>query len=182
VLTKLKPEDISQAYAKALASGRLDGNGGLSAHTVNHMHRILRQALQQALRWQILADADGAIDLIEAARGTFMFVPVLLGVRCGMRRGEVVALRWRNVDLDRGQISVVASAEQTGAGVREKETKSGKGRTIALSATEVEDLRNHLRSQAEGLLRLGVRLKTTTTFLPKWMGDRSSLALSAMRF
>jgi integrase len=149
-LAKLQPAQISQAYAKALTNGRRDGKGGLSARTVTHMHRVLREALQQALRWQLLArnpadavkppkvehqqmrvlGADAAIDLIEAARGTSLFVPILLGVRCGMRRGEVVALRWRNVDLDRGQISVVASAEQTDRGVREKETKSGKGRTI----------------------------------------------------
>jgi integrase len=177
-LAKLQPAQISQAYAKALASGRRDGTGGLSARTVTHMHRVLREALQQALRWQLLArnpadavkppkverqqmrvlDVDGTIDLIEAARGTSLFVPILLGVRSGMRRGELVALRWRNVDLDRGQISVVASAEQTDRGVREKETKSGKGRTIVLSATEVEDLRAHRRKQAEGLLALGVRL------------------------
>jgi integrase len=178
-LTKLQPAHISAAYAKALASGRRDGCGGLSARTVTHMHRVLREALQQAVRWQMLArnpadavkppkverqqmrvlDADGAIDLIEAARGgTSLFVPILLGVRCGMRRGEVVALRWRNVDLDRGQVSVVASAEQTDQGVREKETKSGRGRTIVLSASEVEDLRAHRRKQAEGLLALGVRL------------------------
>jgi Phage integrase, N-terminal SAM-like domain len=41
-LTKLRPEQISQAYAKALASGRRDGAGGLSARTVTHMHRVLR--------------------------------------------------------------------------------------------------------------------------------------------
>ena len=51
-------------------------------------------------------------ELIEAARETPLFVPILLGVRCGLRRGEVVALHWRNVDLERGQISVVASAER----------------------------------------------------------------------
>ncbi len=77
---------------------------------------------------------------------------------CGLRRGEVVALRWRNVDLDRGQISVVASAEQTEQGVREKEPKSGKGRTIVLSATEIEELRSHRLRQAKSLLALGVRL------------------------
>jgi integrase len=130
------------------------------------------------LRWQLLArnpsdavkppkverqqmrvlDADGAIDLIEAARGAAMFVPIVLGVRCGMRRGEVVALRWRNVDLERGQIFVVASTEQTRQGVREKETKSGRGRTIVLSATEIEELRSHRLQQVQGLLALGVRL------------------------
>src|SRR6516165_12704000 len=177
-LTKLQPAHISAVYAKALTSGRLDGNGGLSPRTVNHMHRVLRGALQQALRWQLLArnpsdavkppkverrqmrvlDADGTIDLIEAARGTAMFVPIVLGVRCGMRRGEVVALRWRNVDLDRGQISVVASAEQTDQGVREKEPKNGKGRTIVLSGTEIEELRSHRVRQAQDLLALGVRL------------------------
>jgi integrase len=178
VLAKLQPTHISTAYATALASGRRDGAGGLSARTVTHMHRVLREALQQGVRWQLLArnpadvvkppkverkqmqvlNADGAIALLEAARETPMFVPIMLGVRCGMRRGEVVALRWRNVDLERGQISVVASAEQTDRGVREKEPKNGKGRTVVLSATEIEELRTHRCRQAEGLLALGVRL------------------------
>jgi integrase len=130
------------------------------------------------VRWQLLArnpadavkppkverkqmnvlDVDGATALLKAAGGTPLFTPILLGVRCGLRRGEVVALRWRNVDLERGQISVVASAEQTDRGVREKEPKNGKGRTIVLSATEIEELRTHRARQAEGLLALGVRL------------------------
>jgi len=54
-LTKLQPAQISQGYAKVLASGRRDGTGGLSARTVTHMHRVLREALQQAVRWQLLA-------------------------------------------------------------------------------------------------------------------------------
>jgi hypothetical protein len=45
MLAKLQPAHISQAYAKALASGRRDGKGGLSARTVTHMHRVLREAL-----------------------------------------------------------------------------------------------------------------------------------------
>jgi integrase len=177
-LTKLQPAHISQAYAKALATGRRDGSGGLSARTVTHMHRVLREALQQAVRWQLLArnpadavkppkverkqmsvlDTDATVELIEAARDTALFVPILLGLRCGLRRGEVVALRWRNVDLERGQISIVTSAEQTDRGVREKEPKNGKGRTIVLSATEIEELRSHRLRQAESLLALGVRL------------------------
>ena len=55
VLTKLRPEQIAGGYAKALASGRRDGSGGLSPRTVHHMHRILRQALEHAVRWRILA-------------------------------------------------------------------------------------------------------------------------------
>src|SRR5262249_14545277 len=54
-LTKVQPAQISAAYAKALASGRRDGQGGLSPRTVTHIHRVLREALQQAVRWQLLA-------------------------------------------------------------------------------------------------------------------------------
>jgi integrase len=177
-LTRLQPAHISEAYAKALTSGRRDGHGGLAARTITHMHRVLRQALQQAVQWQLLPrnpadmvkpprverrqmqtlNADATIECIESARGTNMFMPILLGLLCGLRRGEVVALRWRSVDLERGQLSVVASAEQTDQGVREKETKSGKGRAVALSATVVAELRAHRLRQAEGLLMLGVRL------------------------
>ena len=142
------------------------------------MHTILKQALRQACLWRAIAhnpadlvkppkverkemqtiDTGQTVDVIEAARGSRMLIPILLGVLCGLRRGEVVALRWRSVDLDAGQLAVVASAEQTDEGVREKETKSGKGRAVALSATLVSELRRHRKHQAEMLLKLGVRL------------------------
>jgi integrase len=82
-------------------------------------------------------------ELIEALRGTRLLIPVMLAVLCGLRRGEIIALRWRNVDLHRGKISVVESAEQTASGVRYKSPKSGRGRAVALSSFMVEELRAH---------------------------------------
>ena len=60
-----------------------------------------------------------------------MFVPVLLGVLCGLRRGEVTALKWGAVDLAGAQLSIAESTEQTREGIRQKETKSGRARTVA---------------------------------------------------
>jgi hypothetical protein len=52
MLSKLKPAQISDAYAKALAKGRRGGEGGLSPRTVHHMHVILKGALAQAVKWR----------------------------------------------------------------------------------------------------------------------------------
>jgi integrase len=82
---------------------------------------------------------------------------VALAVLCGLRRGEIAALRWRHVDLAGSRLTVVQSAEQTATAVRYKEPKSGRGRAVALSAGMIEDLRSHRVRQAEELLRLGVR-------------------------
>ena len=177
-LIKLLPEQISEAYSKALTSGRCDGKGGLSPQTVKHIHVVLKQALAQARVWRAIShnpadlvkppklargemqtvNTDQTAAMIEAARGTPIFIPILLGVLCGMRRGEICALRWRSIDLDAGQLSVVASTEQGRGGMREKEPKSGKGRLIALPPILVAELRRHRMQQAEWLLRLGVRL------------------------
>jgi integrase len=177
-LAKLQPAMISAAYATALKSGRCDGKGGLSPETVLYLHRVLRQALAQAVKWDLLGrnpadavdppkterrqmtalDADGTAALIEAARSSSLFIPILLAASCGIRRGEIAALRWRSVDLDRGTLSVVASAEQTSTTVREKPPKSGKGRSIKLPSLAVDELRRHRLQQAEQLLKLGVRL------------------------
>src|SRR5262249_51728525 len=54
-LPALKPLHIHECYSAALRSGRCDGKGGLSARTVLHHHRVLREALHQAVRWQLLA-------------------------------------------------------------------------------------------------------------------------------
>jgi integrase len=182
VLTQLRPALISAAYSKALTHGRRDGTGGLSPQTVTHMHRVLKQALGQAVKWELLTrnpadavdppksdrgmmntyDLDQTAELIEAIRPTRMLIPVLLAVLCGMRRGEVAALRWKNVDLVSGQLAILESAEQVGSKVRYKTPKSGKGRTLALSASLVEELRAHRLRQAEELLKVGVRLSDNT--------------------
>ena len=155
IIAKLQPMQVSDAYAKALANGRRDGTGGLSPRTVHHMHRVLKQALAQAVRWQLMVrnpvDAVGppkverqrldtydvaqTAELLDAMRGTPMFIPTVLAVICGLRRGEIAALRWRSVDFATVQIAIVESVEQMNGGIRYKEPKSGRARTVALSAT-----------------------------------------------
>ena len=190
-LAKLKPEQISEAYAKALATGRRDGKGGLSPRTVRQMHAIIKSALGQAVKWEILSrnpaavvkgpkvgraemrtyDLETTAELLEAARGQRVFVPAMLAVLCGMRRGEIAALRWRAVDLEAAQISVAQSAEQTKAGVRYKEPKSGRGRTVALSVTLVAELKAHRLQQAQELLRLGKRLSNEDFVVAQFDGS-----------
>lgn len=183
-LRKLTPVHISGCYAGALASGRRNGEGGLSAATVKYMHRVLHHALKQAVIWQLLTrnpadavkpprserpqmttyDVPQTATLIDSLRGTRLLVPILLAVMCGLRRGEIVALRWRHIDLATGKISVVESAEQTADGVRYKQPKSGRGRSVALPPTVIEELRAHRLKQAEEFLRLGLR-PTEDTFV-----------------
>ena len=142
------------------------------------MHRVLKQAFARAVRWGMLlnnpADAVDppkverlnmqALDTQQTARllthfrDTRMFVPVLLAVMCGLRRGEITALRWRSVDLTRGQLSVAESTEQTTKGIRTKETKNGRSRTVALPSLVIEELRRHRAQQAEEFLKVGIRI------------------------
>src|SRR5262249_5969419 len=104
-LTKLQPAHISTAYAKALASGHRQGKGGLSPRTVHHRHRALGEPHQKRLRGQLppgnpadavkppkverkqmnVLDTDATAALIETARPYRIFVPILLGVLCGLR-------------------------------------------------------------------------------------------------
>jgi integrase len=216
ILTKLKPMHIAGAYAKALSSGRRNGAGGLSPSTVHYMHRLLKQALAHAVRWQLLArnpadavdppkvertamntyDMTQTAELLDAVRGTRMLIPVVLGVLCGLRRGEIAALRWQHIDLAGGQLAVVESAEQTTVGIRYKKPKSGRARTVALSSSVVEELRLHRIGQAEELLRVGIRQNDATfvcaredgmplqpyTFTQAWRRIAANGSLPRVRF
>jgi integrase len=170
-LSKLRPEQISEMYGNALRE--------LAPRTVHHIHVVLKQALTQACVWRAISynpaslvkppkvarkeisviDTDNTAKMIDAARGTSIFIPVLLGVLCGLRRGEICALRWRNVDLDNGQVAIVASRSRGEHGRPvEKSTKTDKGRLLALPILVVTELRRHRIQQAEQLLRIGVAL------------------------
>lgn len=176
-LNKLSAAKIDGCWTKLLESGRRDGKGGLAPRTVGHCRRVMLTAMEQALKWDLVKknpvavtrppkteraamSAYGAAEtgqMLDALRPTRMFVPALLAALCGLRRGEILALRWRHVDLKNAVLSIVASAEQVGTEVRYKETKSGKARTVALSSTTLEELRRHKAAQAEEQLKIGVR-------------------------
>lgn len=174
-LAKLAPLHVQAYYTEALQKGRRDGSGGLSAKTVLHLHRLLREALQQAVRWQLVvrnvADAVEpprpvrkemrALDegqtarLLEAAAGTRLFLPILLAVTTGARRGELLALRWSNVDLDSSRVTIRQSLEQTRRRLAFKTPKNGKARVVALPPLAAEALRRHKVEQAKTRLMMG---------------------------
>ena len=184
-LTNLAPIQIQNAYSAWATGGRRDGKaGGLSPLTRRYVHVILKSALRRAVEQQLLArnpaDAfkkrlpkverkeittltvEQSACLLDSIKHMHLYWPVLLALATGMRRGEILALRWKNVDLDRGTLCVIQSLEQTTDGLRFKDSKTGRNRAIPLPAFTIEELRRLKRQQAETLLRLGIRLSGET--------------------
>jgi integrase len=167
---KLRPVHLSGLY------GSLQRDAKLAPRTIGHVHRAMHRALGHAAGWdivtqniaarvspprvghqevQILAPAQVKV-ILETARGRPIFPIATLALATGMRRGELLALRWQDVDLDQAKITVARSLEQTKAGLRFKEPKTAHGRrTISLPATAVTELRAHRLAQQVQRLALG---------------------------
>ena len=194
-IAKLAPVHISAAYTRWATEGRRDGKpGGLSPQSRRHIHRILKAALGRAVEQQVIArnpadvlarhlpkverremmtlSAEQAARLLEAIKRNRVYWPVLIALSTGMRRGEILALRWKNIDLDRGVARVVESLEQTKAALRFKAPKTEKARAIILPSFTVEELHRLKRQQAEELLALGVRQSGETLACARYDGSR----------
>lgn len=175
-LGRLAPTHIQGYYTQALDAGRRDGKGGLSKQTVKHHHRVLSQAMAQAVRWQLLPrnpceavnpprpdktemqwlSQEETGQLLRAAEGRWVHLPVLLAVTTGLRRGEVLALRWRDVDLEAGILAVTQTLEETAKGLAFKQPKTARSRRrIKLWDITIEALRQHKVSQAKARLKAG---------------------------
>lgn len=193
-LTKLAPVHIQNTYNALVEGGRRDGkSGGLAPRTRRHIHRILSAALARAVEQQLIArnpaevfrrrlpkvehramttlTAEQSAQLLDAVRHSHIYWPVLIALTTGVRRGEVLALRWRNVDLDRGSMRIVESLEQTKTGLRFKSPKTDRARAVTLPAFVVGELRRLKREQAEAFLRLGVRQTGETLVCARTDGE-----------
>lgn len=191
-LQKLEGTRIDTFYQHLRTAGRIDGNGGLSPQTVQHIHRLLSQILASAVKAkklrqspmeavqttpkvrreeiQVLDDAEMA-RLLKHLKGRSLYMPVMIAAATGMRRGEVLALRWKDIDLDRAALQVAQVAEETKAGVTVKEPKTDRSRrTIALPATLVSELRRHRKEVAENRLRLGLGKDEKDLVFPTYDG------------
>jgi integrase len=96
--------------------------------------------------------------LLDAIAHTRVYWPVLLALATGMRRGEILALRWKRVDLEHGSLQVMESLEQTRSdGLRFKSPKTDRTRVVTLPGFATKELRRLKREQAKELLMLGIR-------------------------
>ena len=173
-LTVLKPEHLIKYYAEKTEKG-------LSAQTVRHHHTILHKALHDAVEWGLLsrnpADAvspprvqrpelqtwneDEIFRFLQEAKSTPYYALFYTALFTGMRRSEILALRWCDVNLILAQISVNRSLHVLKGGkVVFRQPKTSKSRrTIALSPSAVITLKEHRDKQELEHLMLGIPLK-----------------------
>ena len=160
-LATLRPDHVQALYADMLARG-------LSARTVLHAHRVLREALGHAVKWRLISwnvcDAvdpprpqrkqmtsmdDGEANRFLAVAEASQFKDVFfVALYTGMRRSEILALKWTEVDLERCTLSVVAGLHRlTGQGLVLLPTKTARSRRQVSITDEVVDLLHQIRGQ-----------------------------------
>ena len=102
-----------------------------------------------------MIDMDTIARVLSSLDRTQLHPPTLLAAATGMRRGELLALRWADVDFDNAILTVSRALQQTKAGLHPKSPKSGRGRQIALPKFATAALRAHKLRQLEERLAAG---------------------------
>lgn len=165
-LSRLAPQHVQELYSTKLAEG-------LSPTSVRHLHAVLHLALKQALRWGLAGrnateavlpprrnrtnfralSPEEAGRLIDAARGDRLEALYILAISTGARQGELLALKWREVDLTAGTIQIRATLRQDGTFSEPKTDKAR--RQISLPGVALEALKAHRVRQLEERLSAG---------------------------
>ena len=175
-LGRIQLKTLSPAHVQGLYRSKLDAR--LAPSSVRYIHAVLHRALKQALRWGLVPrNVTEAVDLpklvseevdaltpedarafLDAARGDRFEALYVVAVTTGMRRGELLGLRWTDIELDgtaRLRVGRQLQRMRDGSGLQFVTPKGGKGRTIRLPIRTVEALKAHRARQAEEKLKAG---------------------------
>lgn len=185
-LQALRPSAITKLYRDLLTGGGRTG-GPLAANTVKHAHIVLRKALTDAVLVdelipnnpaeraklpRVQATEPGMIwtpaqlrAFLETASDHRLFAFFHLAAYTGARRGELLNLRWGDVDLDTPQIHIKGSAAVIDRQRVEGTTKSGRSRVVSLDAGTVKVLKAHRARQDADKLKLGEDWKGKDTYV-----------------
>lgn len=175
-LGRIKLSKLSPIHVQGFYRDRLDT--GLSNSTVNKIHTVLHKALGQAVRWSLIPRnvtkavrvprptpremrplcSEEACALLDAAKGEKLEALYVLAVTTGMRRGELLGLKWSDVDLENGRVSIRRTLTRIDNGKRVAlgDPKTNRSRrTVRLTPQATEALREHLERQLTQMDTLG---------------------------
>ncbi len=168
-LSQVTPAHLQRLFADLQQSG-------LSDATVRQVRAILRKALNDGTKWGVVARNVAALTsaprvsrkefkplspeesraFLDAASGDKLEALYVLALTTGMRQGELLGLRWADVDFDREGVMVRQTLQRTSGGHSFGEPKSAKSRRrVALTKTAVDALRRHRVRQTEERLKVG---------------------------
>jgi integrase len=177
--TALKPVHLRTHYSNTLDDGRRRDapNRGLSAWTLRKHHVIMREALAHAVKWGIIGrnvalavdppkprkqpayamDSEAAHSILTAAQGTVWHPIFHLALFTGLRKGKVLGLRWRDVDLDLAELYIIQTLQkQKGREISFQEPKTnGSRRPVVLSPVAAKELRAYKEKQESNLNTMG---------------------------
>lgn len=174
-LGKTRLDKLAPPQVQALLNQKIDE--GLSPRTVQYLRAVLRSALNEAIRWNLLrrnvAAAVGspkveraefqpfgpeeARRLLVAAKGDRLEALFTVAIAMGLRQGEALGLTWDDVDLEAGRIHVRKQLQRVGGKLQRVELKTSSGRrTLTLPNLIVTALRDHRQRQlAAGIAPTG---------------------------
>jgi integrase len=171
-IARLRPSDLNQLYARLLRNGRRDRGGALSSRTVRYLHTILNRSLADAVRaGHISVNPAQAADppsakaarprvfpvwtpeelarFLKSALDDPHYVAFRLLSATGLRRGELLGLRWADVDSDSRQLHVVQAVVEVDHEARISPPKTERSRrVVALDASTADVLARH-REEAQ---------------------------------
>ena len=176
-LQALRAVDIERSYAELMTTGGRE-HAGLHPRTVLHTHRALHKSLADAERLGLVArnvarnvalpaipaltsvdnvwTTDELRQFLEGSAAEPLYAAFVLAATTGMRRGEVAALRWKDIDLDKATLHVEESVIPVRGELVFSPSKTKKGvRQVALDSGTVAVMRAHRVRQTERRLALG---------------------------
>ncbi len=172
----LNASDIQKFYNRLSQEENKRTKRPLTARTIQHIHVNLKSALKQAVRLSIIdknpADAvtiqrpkeykaqvydeTEVKILLSYVKNTKMEIPVILGVGLGLRRGEILGLKWSSIDFDTKKLEVETSLAYVNGEFHLKAPKSDAGvRTLIMPDSLIEVLKLHRKEQKVNMLALG---------------------------
>ncbi len=196
-LNKLQPNHLLEFYNNLQEDGiRKDGKpGGLSEKTIKQHHAIIHCTLEHAVLWQLITsnpadrvkppkvpkkeakhltedEASLLLEVLNTAPLKYQAL-IYLDLVTGMRRGELIALKWNNINFDEGTLEVnqaVGYTPESGQFLKDPKNETSK-RIIALPPSVIALLKKHKATQNKTKLKLGDAWQDENWLFTKWNGE-----------